>query len=295
MSNRPLVTVVLPTYNRGYVIREAVDSVVAQTYSNWELKIVDDGSTDDTVALLKKSYGEEARISYSVLGHQGATVARNTGAELAGGELLTFLDSDDVADPSWLEKMVAEIVDGNAQLVSCGVTKIDADGGTQILLPMAKSTVYHGYRAKLTNGGSYLLSTQLFKTIGAFDPKIRSGQHTELGFRLTRYMKENQLTASTVEEPLITVIDRGGASIRADTMATFEGVQHFIAKHENYMIRKKRDLLFNLLSIAGQRGVKLGRVQAGRAYLKRAWLLRPYSLKASYRLARATFLSIGKG
>lgn len=108
----------MPTFNTAQYIREAVDSVVAQTWHNWELIIVNDGSTDETSHILE--IYTDKRITVVKQTNKGVSAARNAGLELAGGEFVTFLDSDDVLPPKSLEKRVLfllnnhdiDIVDG---------------------------------------------------------------------------------------------------------------------------------------------------------------------------------------
>lgn len=104
-GQRPLVSVILPTYNRGYVIKRAVDSVLAQTYTNLELIVIDDGSTDNTQELLA-SY-RDPRLKVLVPGKNGGpAAARNRGLEAARGDYIAFQDSDD----EWLhEKLERQI------------------------------------------------------------------------------------------------------------------------------------------------------------------------------------------
>ncbi|WP_052417508.1 glycosyltransferase family 2 protein [Cellvibrio mixtus] len=92
----PLVSVIMPTYNRKDLIVLAIDSVIAQDYSNWELYVVDDGSSDNTGDLLKDRYGHDARIHYVYQKNAGQSSARNHGIELSQGEYVAFLDSDNL-------------------------------------------------------------------------------------------------------------------------------------------------------------------------------------------------------
>lgn len=89
------VSVVIPTYNRANCIRNAVDSVLAQTHSNWEILVVDDGSTDETKRLIAQEYGHDPRIRYIYQQNAGVSHARNTGMDRSRGDYIAFLDSDD--------------------------------------------------------------------------------------------------------------------------------------------------------------------------------------------------------
>jgi len=99
----PKVSVIIPTYNRAGYVCEAIDSLLAQTYRDFEIVVVDDGSTDDTCEVLRK-YGEQIRYVYRENG--GEATARNTGLRHARGKYIAFLDSDDVFLPWRLESHV---------------------------------------------------------------------------------------------------------------------------------------------------------------------------------------------
>ncbi len=90
----PLVSVVIPTYNRGYRIERAINSVLAQTYKNFEIIIVDDGSTDNTKKVVEKYLKTDERIKYFYQENKGVCAARNTAMKLANGDYIIPLDSD---------------------------------------------------------------------------------------------------------------------------------------------------------------------------------------------------------
>lgn len=96
MINKIFFSIITPTYNRAYIIGKAIDSVLKQNFDNWEMIIVDDGSTDNTEAVIKKYIYSSSKIVYFKLDkNAGPNVARNFGSEKANGEWLIFLDSDD--------------------------------------------------------------------------------------------------------------------------------------------------------------------------------------------------------
>ena len=115
---RSLVTIVIPSYNYGHFIEETIDSILQQRYTNYEIIVIDDGSTDNTREVLQ-CYGD--RINYIYQENQGLSAARNHGLQLASGEYIIFLDADDFLLPHILEKQVAAL-DNNSDLgfVICG-------------------------------------------------------------------------------------------------------------------------------------------------------------------------------
>ncbi len=100
------VTVIIPTYNRAGLIEETVHSVLAQSYADFEVLIVDDGSTDHTQAVVSAAFSEEPRVRYHLQQNAGAQAARNKGTELASGEYVMYLDSDDLLHPEFLAKQM---------------------------------------------------------------------------------------------------------------------------------------------------------------------------------------------
>jgi glycosyltransferase involved in cell wall biosynthesis len=105
-SLTPKVSVIIPTYNRSHFIKDAVESVVKQTYYNFEVIVVDDGSTDNTKELLAEYVNKLNNFKYIYQDNQGRSAARNLGISLAKGDYIAFLDSDDVWFPDKLERQV---------------------------------------------------------------------------------------------------------------------------------------------------------------------------------------------
>jgi glycosyltransferase involved in cell wall biosynthesis len=111
------VSVIIPTYNRCEYVTRAIDSVLAQTYKNYEIIVVDDGSTDDTAKVLEKRY--KGKISYIYQKNQGPSAARNKGLRAALYDLVAFLDSDDFWLPRKLEYQIPLIMQEGVVLSYC--------------------------------------------------------------------------------------------------------------------------------------------------------------------------------
>src|SRR3954468_14064804 len=105
---RPKVSIVIPTRDRAALLGETIESVLAQSYRNWEAIVVDDNSTDGTVELMRAYEQQDDRIKFSQLApaRSGAPAARNHGVALASGEFVIFLDSDDLLAPDCLAQRV---------------------------------------------------------------------------------------------------------------------------------------------------------------------------------------------
>ena len=107
---KPLISVIIPTYNRSQLIGETLISILSQTYTHWECLIVDDGSTDNTLEVAKKIVGKDSRFSvYNRPDERpkGANACRNYGFHLSEGDFILFLDSDDVLKSTCLEKRLS--------------------------------------------------------------------------------------------------------------------------------------------------------------------------------------------
>jgi len=106
--NNPLVSIIIPVYNAARFLAETIDSVVNQTYQNWEMLIIDDGSTDNTLSIVQRYVSQDVRIKEFFLGYNsgGPATPRNHGIRLAQGSYIAFLDSDDLWLPEKLQKQV---------------------------------------------------------------------------------------------------------------------------------------------------------------------------------------------
>lgn len=124
MHNKPLVSIITPVYNAAPYIAEAIDSVMAQEYTHWELIIINDGSTDDTARVVGQ-YGDK-RIQYNEQPNKGVSAARNLGLQRMSGDLFIFLDADDVLPPESISSRVACFDDAGVMFVDGSVQRCDA-------------------------------------------------------------------------------------------------------------------------------------------------------------------------
>lgn len=126
MTEQPLVSIIIPTYNRADLIGETLDSILAQTYHNWECIVVDDGSTDNTSEVLANYTKKDSRISYYHRPNQykaGGNGARNYGLDLSKGNYINWFDSDDVMMTRFISEKVNSVEDND--LIICSHNTID--------------------------------------------------------------------------------------------------------------------------------------------------------------------------
>jgi CDP-glycerol glycerophosphotransferase len=119
MINKPLVTVIIPIYNREKYIKNCLDIVLNQTYSNLEIIAVNDGSTDGSVDIVKQ-YPKVKLVEHEK--NKGLSAARNTGMKIATGKYIHFMDDDDIINPEFYENLVKASEETQADMACCGVT-----------------------------------------------------------------------------------------------------------------------------------------------------------------------------
>ncbi len=125
-----MVSVIIPTFNRAYCIEKSINSVLNQTYRDFELIIIDDGSTDNTREIIENI--DDIRIRYFYQKNSGANNARNYGIDVCEGEYIAFHDSDDVWRPDKLEKQVSICSKFNPEIQFCKIAMHCADGSVTI-------------------------------------------------------------------------------------------------------------------------------------------------------------------
>ncbi len=181
----PLVSAVIPTYNYGRFVVEAVESALAQTYTPLEVIVVDDGSTDNTRERLA-GYGD--RIRYVYQPNQGLSAARNTGVREAGGEWVAFLDSDDVWYPRRVELQMAYATRHPAAGLIAADSFSDSARQWPAFDPENLTAVPITLRQILVRSrfgpGGVLARRVCFDTVGGFDTTLRSAEDRDMWLRI---------------------------------------------------------------------------------------------------------------
>jgi glycosyltransferase involved in cell wall biosynthesis len=140
-EQKGLVSVIVPIYNNEIYLRECLDSVLSQTFTNWEAVLVDDGSTDNTGKIVDEYAEKDSRFIAIHKQNEGTLLARKTGLENSKGEFIANLDHDDVYNPLFLEKMHAKITETNADFAwcRCDDCKWNADASENIAMILTRS------------------------------------------------------------------------------------------------------------------------------------------------------------
>lgn len=229
MTEPPAVSVVIPAYNAAWCVCKAIDSVLAQDFRDCEVIVIDDGSTDDTPAVLA-GYGDAIRVVHQANG--GMSNARNTGIRTARGDFVAFLDADDYWLPGKLRLQVelmrstptvgfssvaARVEDPNGQLVNlwkCG------DEAHQILRFLFEN---NGGIAGGTSG--LMVRRALFEQVGGYDETLQGAEDADLWMRLAAITDYRCIPA-----PLVVVLRRPGSVSRNVETMRAGAIQ---ARHKN--------------------------------------------------------------
>ena len=135
-----MVSIVMPCYNGEDFIKETIDSVLKQTYTNWELLVIDDGSKDDSPSIVNKYASDDSRIKLIKQQNAGSAVARNNGIRHSKGQFLALLDSDDIWLPGFLESQIRFIRQKGAVCVCSSYSRID-EQSNDILKPVMSKPI----------------------------------------------------------------------------------------------------------------------------------------------------------
>jgi glycosyltransferase involved in cell wall biosynthesis len=205
----PTVSVVIPTYNYGRYVRDAIESALAQTVLPLEVVVVDDGSTDDTPAVLAR-YGDRIRVVRQE--NQGLSAARNTGIRAACGEWVAFLDSDDAFHPRKLELQLAALA-GRRELHLVATDAFSDEPLRWPDVPDAPRVVPVSAGAiavrTLFAPSSVLARKSCFDAVGDFDPALRSVEDRDMWVRVAA-----RFPAAMIAAPLTWVRQTPGSMSR---------------------------------------------------------------------------------
>lgn len=267
----PTVSVVIPTYNRAAVLGRSIESVLSQTYRDFELLIVDDGSTDETRCVIE-SYDDD-RIRYLRQDfNEGAPAARNRGIRAANGEFIAFQDSDDRWHAGKLEHQMNafENAPPTVGVVYTGFWRAEDDtnfwrdttGGMYLPGPDVETKegdIHESLlRENFISTQVVVVRTECLEAVGGFDESLSACQDWELWIRLSE-----RYEFALVDEPLVTSWLQPD-SIGSDMEIVFAGRERVIRKHRDAF---DTDTLAAQLFWLGHVSLRLGRPKRGRRYL----------------------------
>lgn len=262
-----MITIITPTYNRAVLVQTTIRSILDQTYQDWELIIVDDGSTDDTEQAIQP-FLADGRIKYIKKKNSGQADSLNAGAVHAQGDFITFLDSDDEAYPNWLETVHNNIREDTGIL--CVGARRKYPDGSLIQEGMNEfrffgKTIYLKFTC-----GSLFIRRHIFSDIRGYDASLRSNIQTDLGYRLLAWLHHSTFKAVVVNEYLVQINVHDGERIRTNWKRRREGGIQFIQKHYGFIYENDRKEIANIYSTIAYSSYKLHQRNESVKYLFKA-------------------------
>lgn len=250
----PTISIIMPCYNAVAHLSQSVGSVLSQTFSDWELIAVDDGSSDNTLAWLQAQTDLRFRIHTQT--SQGVSAARNAGLKLAFGQYVAFLDADDTWAPTFLEKLLSALkMQTGAVLAYCGWKNVGLSGprGEPFIPPnyetsAKQETLFAGCRWPIH---AALTKREAIIAAGGFDQRLKNAEDFALWLEIAGIT-----TIVRVPEVLAHYHFHGGVHASGNRA---RAALHLLAAQRNYLIRhpdfamqlgraRRRDLLYgNLL------------------------------------------------
>ncbi len=279
MNSRPTVSVVIPTYNRSHLLGRAIRSVLNQSYQDFEIIVVDDGSTDDTCGVVRGFQEFDGRIRYMRRNfRRGPSVARNVGIRAARGDYIGFLDDDDEWMKEKLEKQI-RIFEGSPDSVGVVYTKIWRRWGREgAYFPSLKVKQNSGnvYRELLkwnfVHTPTVLVRAECFGRVGLFDEGFFAFEDWELFIRLSKFYEFRYL------DELLVISHCTPGSLSCNEWAIVEGLERILQKHFQDIQDSKRCLARFFYTI-GSAWYQIGKTKQGRDYIFKAIKVYPFNFK----------------
>ena len=272
----PRVSVIIPTYNRARLVTEAVDSVLKQTWKDFELIVVDDGSSDESEGVLGR-YGDRIRCFRT--GHEGPSKARNLGAAQSRGRFLAFLDSDDVWEANKLEIQMSFLeVHREIKMVCSGSyslgdsqkqrTSVRGDRWGDLFLML--------FKRSFVNTSSVVVDRACFFEVGAFDETIRTAEDYDLWLRVAR-----RFPMAYLDRPLVAIrkhpdeLSKNKVELRRNAIRVVE--RHFDPGRVPRRVYRKR--IADLHVYLGRGYLRIGDTREARLAFRDAMRLTPFRIR----------------
>jgi len=275
----PKVSVVIPTYNRAGLLKRAVQSVLNQTYQDFELIVVDDGSTDNTEEVVR-SFNDNKVIYIKHERNKGAPAAWNTGIRAARGEYVAFQDSDDEWLPEKLEKQIKAFKTASTEigLVYTGFWRIEGDKRTFSPSPniTPKEGAIHDalLKGNFVGTPNTVVKKECFEKAGMFDEKLPMYQDWELWIRISKYY-----CFKYIDEALVISYYTPGSLNKPGSLIEARTLKLMLEKHFED-IKRNRGLLASYYRRIGHLLCLNGQIAQGRGYLKKAVMTYPIDVKS---------------
>ncbi|MCR9082283.1 MAG: glycosyltransferase family 2 protein [Cyclobacteriaceae bacterium] len=274
----PKISIIIPFFNSELTLSRAVNSVISQDFKDWELILVNDGSTDNSEGIAKE-YLKYKRVSYLFQKNKGVSAARNAGASAAVGEWLVFLDSDDLLLPGTLCKMEAEI----QQHPTCQYFHF----GVRYTKGQEREDWFPSHSSHLSKlAGSFLLKKSVFSSVWGYDEKLKFSENTELFHRID-LLDVNYKIISWVSVNYFNTESGGSKNIQN----ILEGLEYILEKHQKTL---NTQVKFLYHQSAGVIYIRFRNFPSARYHLVQALQFKPWNIGAWTRLGLTFIPPIAK-
>lgn len=271
IGTKPLISVIIPTYNRSEFLPEVIKLLLSQSFADWEAIIVDD-STIDSNNIIERY--QDNRIRYIHRGvKSGVSAARNQGAALAMSSFIVFLDDDDQVTVNWLSDF-ALLIEQNkgAKVFFCGYEHTDTYSRKKVIVNPEEELW------RVIFPGAFLIRKDFYNELGGYDENILYGENTELFFRIREQNPYYALT-NHINYLYFPSMDGGSKNIKN----IVESHRIVLRKHNLFFERNKKVKKLYLRMI-GVSLMKLEKFSQARSYLWQSYMLDPMEFKSVLRL-----------
>ncbi len=282
----PRVSIIIPTYNRAHLITQTIQSALGQTYKDYEIIVVDDGSTDNTLDVISKYEDKGIRIIIQPHSGGGGAQARNTGINAANGELIALLDSDDLWHPTKLEKQV-RLLDKNPGLlwVYSDSEIFDHDSGNSLFLISQKQKLHEGdvlktlLLADFIPTQSQIVHRKVFEVVGGFWHSIK-GTDWDMNLRIAAYCP-----TKLIPEPLTRIRKHknsvtGSVTLQEALDARLTIVNRAVEREKDRLLPLRNKALSRLYIQSGQEHAVNGEIKKAAKLFMTAIQLDPSAVNA---------------
>ena len=287
------VSIIIPTYNCAQWLPETIDSVLAQTYRNYELLIVDDGSTDNTKEVVQP-YLSFGKIRYLHQENSGQASARNHGLRLATGKYVAYLDSDDTWAPHKLEKQINLLEEQDAQVCYTGVNLIDENSLLTEYSPKGALAFRRGvvldylFVDNFVPFSSVVVEKRCLELVGGSNISIKKSDDWDLLLRLSVFCRFDYIGERLMNYRVL----RPG-QITSDTFGRFQSVNdianNFVLNNPGLISNKKIKLAYAYRYRAYAQDICTKGVGKSMLYYLFSFKYDPFSLKPFVGIARCFF------
>ena len=272
------VSVIIPTFNRAELLPRAIKSVLDQKFQDFELIIVDDGSSDNTAEVVKDLQKKDERISFFSQDNQGSAGARNFGIKNSKGEFIAFLDSDDEWLPQKLERQI-EYLHRNREIKLVGCGSYDINSKTyekRKFIPKTKTDSFKNGLIvfEIHSASSVILRKDVLKKMELFDKKLRISEDRDLWLRIL----ENGDEIGFVKEPLFNYyIHDSNIGSRDNYLKKIDCFKYLAEKHQDRFPLVASRLLRNVGTFYVLNDEKMKAISSfGKAIKKAPFVFRNY-------------------